>query len=239
MEDSGVGDAGRRQCRGIVAPRCRGGNRKAGPGGHYPLSPRHATGVTWRAAARAVRPVTTGAGNVPKPCGRSTMKANRMVLVFLTLGVGCCLFPLSAWAAEGKPEGAPRWEYRVLTKEQVSELGKNDLAAGLNKLGDDGWEVAVVDAAYIFKRPKDQAAKQPEDLKAQVAQAELDVEMSKDRVAWSERMARKGFLSERQVEAERGLLRKAEMALEKAQRELKKLPPDPKGPEEKERKPEK
>jgi hypothetical protein len=162
-----------------------------------------------------------------------------MGLVFLTLGVGCYLFPLSAWAAEGKPEGAPRWEYRVLTKEQVSELGKNDLAAGLNKLGDDGWELAAVDAAYIFKRPRDQAAKQPEDLKAQVAQAESDVEARKDRVAWAERMVRKGYLNDRQVEAERGQLRKAEMALEKARRELKQLPPDPKGPDEKERKPEK
>jgi hypothetical protein len=166
------------------------------------------------------------------------MKANRMGLVFLTLGVGCCIFSVIARAAEGKPEGAPRWEYRVLTKEQVSELGKNDLAAGLNKLGDDGWELAAVDAAYIFKRPRDQAAKQPEDLKAQVAQAESDVEARKDRVAWSERMVRKGYLSERQVEAERGLLRKAEMALEKTRRELKQLPPDPKGPVEKERKPE-
>ena len=167
------------------------------------------------------------------------MKAKRLALVFLTLGVGCYLFALSAWAAEGKPEGAPRWEYRVLTKEQVSELGKNDLAAGLNKLGDDGWELAAVDAAYIFKRPRDQAAKQPEDLKAQIAQAEADVARSKDRVAWSERMVKKGYLSEQRVEAERGLLRKAEMVLEKAQRELKKLPPDPKGPEEKDRKPEK
>jgi hypothetical protein len=167
------------------------------------------------------------------------MKANRMGLVFLTLGVGCCLFPVSLWAAEGKPEAAPRWEYRVLTKEQVSELGKKDLAAGLNKLGDDGWELVAVDAAYIFKRPRDQAAKQTEDLKAQFAEAESDVARSKDRVAWSERMARKGYLSDQQVEAERGQLRKAEMALEKARREHKLLPADPKGPVEKERKPEK
>jgi hypothetical protein len=167
------------------------------------------------------------------------MKANPLGLVLLALAVACGTFPVRAWAAEGKPEAAPRWEYRVLTREQVSELGKKDLAAGLNKLGDEGWELAAFDAAYIFKRPRDQAAKQAEDLKNQIAQAESDLASSKDRVAWSERMARKGYVSDQQVEAERGQLRKAEMALDKARRELKLLPSDPKGPVDKERKPEK
>jgi hypothetical protein len=41
----------------------------------------------------------------------------------------------------------PKWEYQVLTKEQVAGLGKKDLAAGLNKLGDESWELVAVEAA--------------------------------------------------------------------------------------------
>src|SRR5262249_34965896 len=58
-----------------------------------------------------------------------------------------------------------RWEYQVMTKEQVIGVGKKDLAAGLNKLGEDGWELVAVepsqttdrdrkDTEYYFKRLK-------------------------------------------------------------------------------------
>src|SRR5262249_25272463 len=62
-----------------------------------------------------------------------------------------------------------KWEYRVLTKEQLAELGKKNLAAGLNKIGEEGWELVTVQsgpareggargfsegpAEYYFKRP--------------------------------------------------------------------------------------
>jgi hypothetical protein len=52
----------------------------------------------------------------------------------------------------GAPPAAPPWEYQVLPKERVLELGKKDLAAGLNALGAKGWELAAVDNGYIFRR---------------------------------------------------------------------------------------
>src|SRR5438552_10170455 len=96
--------------------------------------------------------------------------------VLLVLGVGS---PGAARSAEPEPRGAARWEYRILTKDQVLELGKKDLAAGLNKLGDDGWELVAAPPAegYIFKRPRERTPKQLEDVKRQVLLAESDVEM--------------------------------------------------------------
>jgi hypothetical protein len=160
-------------------------------------------------------------------------------LVLLVISFACGALQAPALAAEGKPEAVAKWEYRVLTKEQVIDLGKKDLAAGLNQLGDEGWEFVAIDAAYIFKRPKDQVRKQLDKIKTQIALAESDVASIKDRVAWSERMAKKGYLSDQQVEVERVQLKRAEMALDTARRELKTVPSDPKEPVEKERKPEK
>jgi hypothetical protein len=167
------------------------------------------------------------------------MKANAMGFVLLALGVACGSWQAITLADEGKPNTVGQWEYRVLTREQILDLGKKDLAAGLNNVGDEGWELAAIDTVYIFKRPKDQNRKQMDALKRQLATAESDLEAAKDRAAWSERMAKKGYFSDQQVEAVRLQLRKAEMALDKARRDLKTLPADPKGPEEKERKPEK
>jgi hypothetical protein len=66
----------------------------------------------------------------------------------------------------------PKWEYKVLTKDVIAELANKDFAAGLNKLGDEGWELVAVEPAqagargagaggrgareaeYYFKRPK-------------------------------------------------------------------------------------
>jgi uncharacterized protein (TIGR03067 family) len=69
--------------------------------------------------------------------------------------------------AEAKRTSAAKWEYRVVKKAQVLELGKNDLTAGLNKLGEEGWELVSVQppsgserggrssaaTEYYFKRP--------------------------------------------------------------------------------------
>jgi Bacterial type II/III secretion system short domain len=57
----------------------------------------------------------------------------------------------AAEAAAPVPEKAispgPKWEYKVLTKGEIAELANKDFAAGLNKLGDEGWELIAVPAA--------------------------------------------------------------------------------------------
>jgi hypothetical protein len=121
--------------------------------------------------------------------------------------------PAAAAPPEGPPDAAPRWEYRVLTHDQVIDLGKKDLAAGLNRLGDDGWELAAVDGAYIFKRPKGRRGEQVADARRRLALLEADVAGWQERVAWAQRMARKGFLSDRQLDAEELRLKLAERGL--------------------------
>jgi len=166
------------------------------------------------------------------------MKAVPTTVVLLVVAVG--LGPFSAAsAAELKPDVVFQWEYRVLTEEQVIALGKKDLAAGLNKLGDEGWELVTVGAHYIFKRPKNLAQIQLAEIKRQIALAESDVEAWKERVAWSERMLKKGYLTERHVESERAQLRRAETVLDMARRALKILPSAPEEPEQKVPRPEK
>ena len=167
------------------------------------------------------------------------MKAIPTGFVLLVVGVAGAASPVTALSAEVRPDAVARWEYRVLTKEQVLDLGKKDLAAGLNVLGDDGGELVVAEPAYIFKRPKDQTRRQAGEVKRRVALIEADVEQLRDRAAWAERMARKGYLTEQQVNAERSRLRAAEGALDAAREELKALPTDPKEPIEPERKAEK
>ena len=143
------------------------------------------------------------------------------------VGIVIASFPLAALSAEPKPEPETRWEYRVVTKEQLLDLGNKDLVAGLNKLGDEGWELAAVESAYIFKRPK-LSPKQIEDVKRQALCAASDVEAWKDRVAWSERMVKKGYMTEHQLEADKVRLQAAEIALEKARKEFKALPAESK-----------
>jgi hypothetical protein len=177
------------------------------------------------------------AGNNREGAMRKTILMAFVLLAFGVVGAG----RTTARSAEPPSPAAPRWEYRALTKAKLLDLGKNDLEAGLNQLGDEGWELVAVDASftYTFKRPKGQAQKQLEDVKAQISLIEADVESLKDRVAWAERMARKGFMTDQQVQAERARLKRAEAALDRARRELKALPSDPRGPAEKERQPEK
>ena len=123
--------------------------------------------------------------------------------------------PQPASGAEGKSAPVRQWEYRVLSKGEIFSLGKRDLAAGLNKLGDEGWELVVFETSYIFKRPKVQPAA---GVKRRIALAEAEVEQLKDRVAWAERMAKKGYLTRQAVEAERAKLSRAEMALDEARK---------------------
>jgi hypothetical protein len=128
-------------------------------------------------------------------------------------------------SAQAPPEGVICWEYRVLTKEQVLDLGKQDLAAGLNKLGDEGWELAAVDGKYVFKRLKDQFSRKVEEIRRHIANAEADVESWKDRVAWAERMLKKGYMSATQLQAEQAQLTQSELALDAARKALKSLMP--------------
>jgi hypothetical protein len=47
----------------------------------------------------------------------------------------------------------PRWQYKVVSEADILKLGKDDLAAGLNKLGEDGWElVGFEKTRFILKR---------------------------------------------------------------------------------------
>jgi hypothetical protein len=46
----------------------------------------------------------------------------------------------------------PRWEYRTLTRQELLDLGQKDVTAGLNKLGDDGWELVAVRAGMAPER---------------------------------------------------------------------------------------
>jgi Bacterial type II/III secretion system short domain len=86
-----------------------------------------------------------------------------IALALIALGTVTCL----AEAPAGKAAGRPQWEYQTLSREKITELGKNDFAAGLNKLGDDGWELVAVTlsqdarpqvpsrpAEYYFKRAR-------------------------------------------------------------------------------------
>jgi hypothetical protein len=163
----------------------------------------------------------------------STAARTGLALLFALAGSAV---PAAA-APEEPPDAVPRWEYRVLTRDQVTELGKKDLAAGLNRLGDDGWELTAIDTAYIFKRPKAHRGDQVADLRRRLALLASDVEVWQERVAWARRMARKGFLSDRQLEAEELRLKLAERALGEAQRELKRLAPESAPPAEEKAKP--
>jgi hypothetical protein len=49
-----------------------------------------------------------------------------------------------------------QWEYKVATFAEIRKLGRDDLTAGLNRLGGDGWELVGMDGSsrYVFKRPR-------------------------------------------------------------------------------------
>src|SRR6516162_8026330 len=97
------------------------------------------------------------------------------VIRLLQLAVVVSASQLTARAAEPPAQ----WEYQVLTKAQLFDLGNKDLATGLNKLGNEGWELAAIDSAYIFKRPKVQ--RRVEVMKLRLKLAESDVDHQKDR----------------------------------------------------------
>ncbi len=156
-----------------------------------------------------------------------------MLLLFLA-GVPCgkSQTPIPA------PHPAPlQWEYRVVTKDQVLESGKKNLTAGLDRLGEEGWELVGIESTsppvvFYFKRPRTSAAERIEELKNLVARFELDAAVARERADWAERMARKGYAYESNVSVTQQQLKIAELALERARKQLKALtdgqakPPD-------------
>jgi hypothetical protein len=69
--------------------------------------------------------------------------------------------------ARGGPEprggpAHPQWEYLVKSRPDIEKTGEGSLPAGLNKLGEEGWELVSAEPAqatgrsqeYIFKRSK-------------------------------------------------------------------------------------
>jgi hypothetical protein len=154
------------------------------------------------------------------------MKVNSVACALIVIGLARGALLGSEGSDEKRPNAVPIWEYRILTKEQIIELGKKDLTTGLNKLGEQGWELAAVEAAFIFKRARPQNGERVEDVKRQIALIEVDQQTWKERVAWSERMLKKGFMSEAQVNGERMELKKIEITLESLRRELQTLSPN-------------
>jgi hypothetical protein len=79
----------------------------------------------------------------------------------------------------------PRWEYKVLTRDGIAELGGNEFLGGLNKLGDDGWELVTAPpmagdgdfgaprARFYFKRQKATAHRDGPPTRGQPAAEEL------------------------------------------------------------------
>jgi hypothetical protein len=112
------------------------------------------------------------------------MKAMSTELALLAIAIVGSTLPAPLVSAQGKAGAPSKWEYRILTKGEVLELGNKDLSTGLNKLGDEGWELAAVDSAYIFKRPKGPSRQQVEaDLKERVTLAEAEVDQLKERMS--------------------------------------------------------
>jgi hypothetical protein len=76
-----------------------------------------------------------------------------------------------ATAAPALKEGTPKWEYKVIDRSELVKEGKKLLGTGqedklltaaLNPLGDEGWQLVLIDSstgqfagsAYVFRRPK-------------------------------------------------------------------------------------
>jgi len=79
-----------------------------------------------------------------------------------------------------------------------------------------------------IKKSLERLQSQLKDLQGRVTLAEADLAMWRERMAWSERMAKKGFLTNQQAQADRARFNSAEIALQKVQEEFKKFLGDPK-----------
>jgi type II secretory pathway component GspD/PulD (secretin) len=89
--------------------------------------------------------------------------------------------------------------------------------------------IARLEVVAAEKSPKDKK-KQAEELKEQVALAESNVEQSRERAAWAERMVKLGYMSAAQAAAERSRLTSAQEKLTQARQKLKELQGGPDKP---------
>lgn len=85
------------------------------------------------------------------------------------------LVPLASWlmrpaaATPALKETSPKWEYKAIDRSKLYELGKKtvekqgdeQLTAGLNALGEEGWQLVAIDSLpngvrtfYCFRRAK-------------------------------------------------------------------------------------
>jgi len=75
---------------------------------------------------------------------------NRLVVVFV---IGVALLTLGRYpAVPAQPKGAPvKWEYRVVSADQIRKLSGDgkDLSVGLNKLGEEGLELAAANGLDV------------------------------------------------------------------------------------------
>src|SRR5437763_17022518 len=86
------------------------------------------------------------------------IQAIRRGLALLVIGVAASTPPAPAFGQGARSATPAKWEYRVLTRERVAALGKSDLAAGLNRLGEEGWQLVAVEPAFTpEKSSKDPA----------------------------------------------------------------------------------
>jgi hypothetical protein len=157
-----------------------------------------------------------------------------MGLPFVLLGVALILqFPVQG---QETPAGSRRWEYRVLPREQIVQLGQGDITAGLNRLGEEGWQLVAIEPGtlpgknartthFYLQRPSVPPGDRPAAVQKRLAAAREDVALRTQRLAWTERMHQKGFAGKAQVEADKAELRKAQAALERAEQQLKATTP--------------
>jgi hypothetical protein len=146
---------------------------------------------------------------------RAAISAGNLFLLLYLRGS----VPGVAPAEEPARQALHKWEYRIVPGDQLPDPRSRDLTSSLNKLGDEGWELIAVQPVYIFKRPNNQ--RQAEDIKRQINRLQAELDTWKNRITWTRLMAKKGFLSKNEVELEEALLRDVEIALERAQKELK------------------
>jgi hypothetical protein len=91
------------------------------------------------------------------------------------------VLPVTAWmlrpveAAPALKEASPKWEYKAIYRDDLLKEGKKLvetdqedklLTAGLNPLGDEGWQIVATEVSsgaqfrggqrivYVFRRPK-------------------------------------------------------------------------------------
>jgi hypothetical protein len=97
------------------------------------------------------------------------------IVIGLGLLVLCAGHSLSEQPAQPTKPTAPtptgqavaKWEYKTLNRRDIVQLGNNDLTTGLNKLGDEGWEMVAcatltgnvaANVEFYFKRSKGRTA---------------------------------------------------------------------------------